>query len=42
MSTLPSRRDVIEAGVTQSMLQGILVNDPRRFLAFAPKMDRGA
>jgi phosphotriesterase-related protein len=31
-----------EAGVTLSMLHGILVDNPRRFLAFIPKMGRGA
>ena len=30
------------AGVTQSTLHGILVDNPRRFLAFIPKMRRGA
>ena len=30
------------AGVTQSTLQGILVDNPRRFLAFVPKTRRGA
>jgi phosphotriesterase-related protein len=31
-----------QAGVTQSTLHGILVDNPRRFLAFVPKMRRGA
>jgi phosphotriesterase-related protein len=31
-----------EAGVTQNTLRGILVDNPRRFLAFIPKMPRGA
>ena len=30
------------AGVTQSTLHGILMDNPRRFLAFIPKMRRGA
>jgi predicted metal-dependent phosphotriesterase family hydrolase len=30
------------AGVTQSTLHGILVDNPRRFPAFIPKMRRGA
>jgi Phosphotriesterase family len=30
------------AGVTQKTLHGILVDNPRRFLAFIPKMGRGA
>jgi phosphotriesterase-related protein len=33
---------LLEAGVTRSTLQGILVDNPRRFLAFVPKMRRGA
>jgi phosphotriesterase-related protein len=33
---------LLEAGVTQSTLHGILVDNPRRFLAFIPKMQRGA
>jgi predicted metal-dependent phosphotriesterase family hydrolase len=35
----PKLRD---AGVTQSTLHGILVDNPRRFLAFIPKVQRGA
>jgi phosphotriesterase-related protein len=31
-----------KAGVTQSMLHAILVDNPRRFLAFVPKTRRGA
>jgi phosphotriesterase-related protein len=31
-----------KAGVTQSTLHGILVDNPRRFLAFMPKVRRGA
>jgi phosphotriesterase-related protein len=33
---------LLKAGVPQSTLHGILVNNPRRFLAFIPKMRRGA
>jgi phosphotriesterase-related protein len=33
---------LLEAGVAPSTLQGILVDNPRRFLAFVPKMRRGA
>jgi phosphotriesterase-related protein len=33
---------LLKAGVAQSTLQGILVDNPRRFLAFIPKMQRGA
>jgi phosphotriesterase-related protein len=33
---------LLKAGVTQSTLHGILVDNPRRFLAFVPKMRRGA
>jgi predicted metal-dependent phosphotriesterase family hydrolase len=32
---------LLEAGVTPSTLHGILVDNPRRFLAFIPKMPRG-
>jgi phosphotriesterase-related protein len=31
-----------KAGVTKSTLHGILVDNPRRFLAFIPKLPRGA
>ena len=33
---------LLKAGVTQSTLHGILVDNPRRFLAFIPKIRRGA
>ena len=33
---------LLEAGVTHEALHGILVDNPRRFLAFVPKMRRAA
>jgi phosphotriesterase-related protein len=42
MTVTVFRPKLLKAGAAQSTLQRILVDNPRRFLAFVPKMRRGA